>query len=165
VLQAHDGRARFASQFFVSGPPVRHTRFMGARDERVVQAAGGVIVRQTLRGKIQVLLVHRSHREDWTFPKGKLESGESHERCALREVEEETGLRCKLGVELPPSSYINGKGRPKVVRYWIMDPGNDRAEPRNEVDAVRWASLEEAATILTYPRDHKILTAFAAAVG
>jgi 8-oxo-dGTP pyrophosphatase MutT (NUDIX family) len=142
-----------------------HTGLMGARDERVVQAAGGVIVRQTLRGKIQVLLVHRSHREDWTFPKGKLESGESHERCALREVEEETGLRCKLGVELPPSSYINGKGRLKVVRYWIMDPGNDRAEPRNEVDAVRWASLEEAATLLTYSRDREILTAFAAAVG
>jgi 8-oxo-dGTP diphosphatase len=140
-----------------------HTRFMGARVERVVQAAGGVIVRQTLRGRIQVLLVHRSHREDWTFPKGKLESGESHERCALREVEEETGLRCTLGVELPPSSYINGKGRPKVVRYWIMDPGNDRAEPRNEVDAVRWASLEEAANLLTYPRDREILTAFAAA--
>jgi 8-oxo-dGTP pyrophosphatase MutT (NUDIX family) len=141
-----------------------HTGLMGARDERVVQAAGGGIVRQTLRGKIQVLLVHRSHREDWTFPKGKLESGESHERCALREVEVETGLRCRLGVELPPSSYINGKGRPKVVRYWIMDPGNDRAEPRNEVDAVRWASLEEAATLLTYPRDREILTAFAAAV-
>jgi 8-oxo-dGTP diphosphatase len=138
---------------------------MGARDERVVQAAGGVIVRQTLRGKIQVLLVHRSHREDWTFPKGKLEAGESHERCALREVEEETGLRCTFGAELPPSSYTNGKGRPKVVRYWIMDPGNGRAEPRNEVDAVRWASLEEAATLLTYPRDRKILTAFAAAVG
>jgi 8-oxo-dGTP diphosphatase len=138
---------------------------MGARDERVVQAAGGVIVRETPRGEMRVLLVHRSHREDWTFPKGKLESGESHERCALREVEEETGLRCKLGVELPPSSYINGKGRLKVVRYWIMDPGNDRAEPRNEVDAVRWASLEEAATLLTYPRDRKILTALCGAVG
>jgi 8-oxo-dGTP diphosphatase len=141
-----------------------HTGLMGARDERVVQAAGGVIVRQTLRGKIQVLLVHRSHREDWTFPKGKLEAGESHERCALREVEEETSLRCKLGVELPATSYINGKGRPKIVRYWIMDPGNGRAESRNEVDAIRWVSLEEAATLLTYPRDREILTAFAAAV-
>jgi 8-oxo-dGTP pyrophosphatase MutT (NUDIX family) len=137
---------------------------MGARDERVVQAAGGVIVRQTLRGKIQVLFVHWSHREDWTFPKGKLESSESHERCALREAEEETALRCSLGVELPPSSYVNGKGRPKVVRYWIMDPGNGRAEPRNEMDAIRWASLEEAATLLTNPRDREILTAFAAAV-
>jgi len=140
-----------------------HTGSMGARDDRVVHAAGGVIVRQTPRGKIQVLLVHRSHREDWTFPKGKLEAGESHERCALREVEEETGLHCKLGAELPTSSYINGNGRPKIVRYWIMDPGNRRAEPRNEVDVVRWVSLEEAATLLTYQRDREILTAFATA--
>jgi len=140
-----------------------HAWYMGARNERVVQAAGGVILRRTPRGEVQVLLVHRSHREDWTYPKGKLEAGESHERCALREVEEETGLRCKLGAELPASSYINGNGRPKIVRYWIMDPGNRRAGPRNEVDAVRWASLEEAATLLTYPRDREILTAFATA--
>jgi 8-oxo-dGTP diphosphatase len=138
---------------------------MGARDERTVQAAGGVIVRQTPRGEIRVLLVHRPHREDWTFPKGKLEAGESHERCALREVEEETSLRCRLGAELPTSSYINGNGRPKIVRYWIMDPGNRRAEPRNEVDAVRWVSLEDAASLLTYQRDREILTAFATAVG
>jgi 8-oxo-dGTP diphosphatase len=138
---------------------------MGARNERVVQAAGGLIVRETPRGEIQVLLVHRPHREDWTFPKGKLEAGESHERGAIREVEEETGLRCRLGVELPPSSYINGKGRLKVVRYWIMEPRSGRAEPRNEVDAIRWASVEEAAILLTYPRDRKVLTALCAAVG
>jgi len=136
---------------------------MGGKNDRIVQAAGGVIVRQTSRGDMQVLLVHRPHRRDWTFPKGKLESGESHEQCALREVEEETGLRCKLGAELPPSSYINGNGRPKVVRYWIMDPGSGRAEPRNEVDAVRWVSLDEAAVLLTYPRDREILTALGAA--
>lgn len=138
---------------------------MGTKNERVVRAAGGVIVRHTPRGEMQVLLVHRPHREDWTFPKGKLEAGESHQHCALREVKEETGLRCTLGVELPPVSYINGKGRLKVARYWIMDPGNGRAEPRNEVDAVRWVSVEEAVALLTYPRDRKILTALWAAVG
>jgi len=141
-----------------------HTGRMGARDERVVQAAGGVVLRHPPRGEMRVLLIHRPHREDWTFPKGKLEAGESHERCALREVEEETGLRCRLGVELPQSSYINGKGRLKVVRYWIMEPENGRAEPRNEVDAIRWASIEEAASLLTYPRDRKILTALCAVV-
>lgn len=139
-----------------------HTGRMDAKGDRVVQAAGGVIVVPTPRGGRRVLLVHRAHREDWTFPKGKLEAGESHESCALREVEEETGLRCTLGVELPPSEYINGQGRLKVVRYWIMDPGNGRAEPRNEVDAIRWVSLEDAAALLTYPRDREILAAAAA---
>ena len=143
---------------------MRHARDMGAKDQRVVEAAGGIVVRHTPRGEMRVLLVHRPHREDWTFPKGKLEAGESHERCALREVEEETGLRCKLGTELPSTSYINGKSRLKVVRYWIMDPGNGRAEPRNEVDAIRWVSVEEAAALLTYPRDRKILTALCVVV-
>ena len=142
-----------------------HARDMGAKDQRVVQAAGGLVVRHTSRGEMQILLVHRPQREDWTFPKGKLEAGESHERCALREVEEETGLRCKLGAELPAISYINGKSRLKVVRYWIMDPGSSRTQPRNEVDEVRWASIEEAASLLTYPRDRKLLTALCAVVG
>lgn len=144
---------------------MRHARDMGAKDQRAVQAAGGLVVRHTSRGEMQVLLVHRPHREDWTFPKGKLEAGESHERCALREVEEETGLRCKLGAELPATSYINGKSRLKMVRYWIMDPGNRRAQPRNEVDEIRWASIEEAASLLTYPRDRQLLTALCAVVG
>jgi 8-oxo-dGTP diphosphatase len=144
---------------------MRHAGDMAKRHERAVQAAGGVIVRHTPRGEMRVLLVHRPHREDWTFPKGKLEAGESHEGCALREVEEETGLRCKLVTRLPSSSYVNGKGRLKVVRYWIMDPGSRRAEPRNEVDAIRWASVEEAAALLTYPRDKKVLTALCSVVG
>ena len=123
---------------------MRHTGSM--KDERVVQAAGGVIVRHTSRGEMRVLLVHRPHREDWTFPKGKLEAGESHEHCALREVEEETGLRCKLGPELAASSYINGKGRPKVVRYWDMRVlGSRPFEANDEIDQVVLVSESEEA--------------------
>ena len=65
-----------------------------------VEAAGGVVVRDG-----QVLLVHRPRYDDWTLPKGKLDAGESFEDAALREVEEETGLRCRLVRELPPVEY------------------------------------------------------------
>ncbi|HEV8531439.1 MAG TPA: NUDIX hydrolase [Methylomirabilota bacterium] len=126
----------------------------------VVHAAGGVISRQGERGDIEVLLIHRPRREDWTFPKGKLEVGETHEACALREVEEETGLRCVLGREFATTSHEDGKGRLKIVRYWMMDPAGGVAEPRNEVDGVRWASFEEAASLLTYSRDRELLAAF-----
>src|ERR1700682_3087448 len=114
----------------------------------VVHAAGGVISRQSERGDHEVLLIHRPRRQDWTFPQGKLEAGETHETCALREVEEETGLRCVLGRELATTSHRDGKGRLKIVRYWMMDPGGGTAEPRNEVDAVRWVCLGDAANLL-----------------
>ena len=135
-----------------------HTDGMSSRG--VVHAAGGVISRQSKRGHFEVLLIHRPRRQDWTFPKGKLEAGETHEACALREVEEETALRCALGRELATTSHRDGKGRLKIVRYWMMDPGDGVAEPCNEVDAVRWISLEGAGQLLTYPRDRELLSAF-----
>ena len=130
-----------------------------------VQAAGGIVSRRNPRGVVEVLLVHRPTHRDWTFPKGKLEPGETHEACALREVEEETGLRCALGPELPGTSYVDGKGRPKVVRYWLMRPPAGAAGPRNEVDAVRWAPVAEAAAALTYAPDRALLDAVAARLG
>jgi len=127
----------------------------------VVRAAGGVITRQNERGETEVLLVHRPEYQDWTFPKGKVEACESDEACALREVEEETGLRCRLGRELPRTSYTDHKGRRKVVRYWAMESLGGVAEPRNEIDAVRWLTLATAPPTLTYKRDRTLLKALA----
>ncbi len=128
----------------------------------VVRAAGGVISRRTAQGEVEVLLIHRREQRDWSFPKGKLEPGETDQLCALREVEEETGLRCALTSELPPVSYHDRRGRAKVVRYWTMTVIKGEARPRNEVDAVRWLGIEAAESLLTYPRDRELLSAFAA---
>jgi 8-oxo-dGTP diphosphatase len=125
-----------------------------------VRAAGGVIVRQTAQGETEVLLIHRPHRDDWTFPKGKVESSETDEACAVREVEEETGLRCALGPELPTTSHTDHKGRLKVVRYWLMHPIGGEAAPHNEVDAVRWVAVLQARQALTYERDRTLLEAY-----
>jgi len=121
-----------------------------------VRAAGGVVVRGAGDGE-QVLLVHRPKYDDWTFPKGKCEPGESDEACALREVEEETGLVCGLEDELEPTAYTDGQGRPKRVRYWRMRPVEGRVTYRHEVDEARWVTAAEAEALLTYERDLVVL--------
>jgi 8-oxo-dGTP pyrophosphatase MutT (NUDIX family) len=123
-----------------------------------VRAAGGVVIRQGNDGT-EVLLVHRPKYDDWAFPKGKALSGESDEECALREVEEETGLRCALDRELPGTSYEDSHGRPKVVRYWLMRPLEGAFEPHEEVDDVRWLPPAAAADSLSYERDREVLRA------
>ena len=104
-----------------------------------------------------MLVVHRPRYDDWTFPKGKLEPGESDEECALREVEEETGLRCALEQELDTTEYTDGRGRPKRVRYWRMGVVDGELRFDHEVDAARWASPADAGALLTYGRDVSLL--------
>jgi 8-oxo-dGTP diphosphatase len=122
-----------------------------------IQAAGGVVLRD---GRIAV--VHRPKYDDWSLPKGKLDPGETWEQAALREVEEETGLRCSLGRELEPVHYTH-KGRPKRVRYWEMTlDGEDDFTPNDEVDELRWLIPGEARELLSYDRDRELVDQVAA---
>jgi 8-oxo-dGTP diphosphatase len=112
----------------------------------------------------EVLLVHRPRYDDWTFPKGKLLEGEAEDRAALREVLEETGLRCRLGSLLGSERYRDRHGRIKVVRYWLMTPIDGAFRPSSEVDRSEWLPAEEARSRLTYPRDRELLSALDRAV-
>jgi 8-oxo-dGTP diphosphatase len=125
-----------------------------------VRASGGVPTRQGEHG-LEVLVVHRPRYDDWTFPKGKREPGETDEECALREVEEETGLRCALEEELPSTSYVDGKGRPKLVRYWRLRVVGGELRFVHEADNARWLTPAVAAPVLTYERDLEVLGAVA----
>jgi 8-oxo-dGTP pyrophosphatase MutT (NUDIX family) len=118
----------------------------------LIEAAGGVVVRDG-----QVALVHRPRYDDWTLPKGKLDRGESFEEAAVREVEEETGLRARLVRELSSATYRVG-GRPKVVRYWLMEVEDDAPfVPNDETDELRWVSPDEAQRLLSYEHDRELV--------
>ena len=124
----------------------------------LVRAAGGIPVRETEDG-LRVLVIHRPQYDDWSFPKGKCEPGESDEACAVREVEEETGLVCSLEEELPATSYTDSKGRPKRVRYWRLRVVVGELRFVHEADDARWLSVADAESLLTYERDLVVLRA------
>jgi 8-oxo-dGTP diphosphatase len=127
-----------------------------------VRAAGGIVSRR-VDDRIEVLLVHRPAYDDWTLPKGKAAPGESDEACALREVEEETGLRCSIVGEVGVTRYDDPRGRSKVVRYFAMEPAGGTLLLEHEVDDARWVELDGASGQLTYERDRELLSDFARA--
>jgi 8-oxo-dGTP diphosphatase len=125
----------------------------------VVRAAGGIVLRDSPNGAREVLLVHRPKYDDWSLPKGKADPCETDSETALREVEEETGIRCALGPEVGGTRYRDAEGRPKVVRYWLMWPVVAAPEfvPNREVDEVRWYEVDDARRILSYAHDRELL--------
>jgi 8-oxo-dGTP pyrophosphatase MutT (NUDIX family) len=128
----------------------------------VVQAAGGLVVHRR-DGFLEVVVVHRPAQHDWSFPKGKLEAGETFEMAALREVREETGMACRLLRFIGHTEYVDRKGRPKAVAYWIMAAEDGTFTPNAEVDELRWLGLEDASRLLSFPRDRELIAVLMAA--
>jgi 8-oxo-dGTP diphosphatase len=135
----------------------------GSGDEPI-RAAGGIVWRQTPDGR-EIVLVHRPAYDDWSLPKGKADEGEADEQTALREVEEETGLICRLGPELPTTHYHDRHDRPKVVRYWAMTPVGGNLGGHHEVDQAEWVPSDQARDRISYPRDREVIDALEALVG
>jgi 8-oxo-dGTP diphosphatase len=136
------------------------SRAAGASSTKLVRAAGGLVWRDGPDG-VEVVLVHRPAYDDWSFPKGKLNHGESELDAALREVEEEIGVRGEVGSEIGSITYVDGRGRPKTVRYWEMRVADgDVLAAANEVDDARWVPLEKASVMLTYDHDRRLLDRF-----
>jgi 8-oxo-dGTP pyrophosphatase MutT (NUDIX family) len=125
--------------------------------KRETEAAGGVVI----DGEGRVLLVHRPRYDDWSLPKGHVDPGETFEQAALREVLEETGLRCAMHEELPASRYAV-RGRAKVVRWWRMTVLEEMGGPDDEVDELRWLAPDAAIALLDYAHDHALVRVIAA---
>ena len=122
-----------------------------------VRAAGAVVWRRAPEGP-EALLIYRPRYRDWSFPKGKLKRGESDEEAALRELEEEVGIRAALGPELEGTRYRDAKGRMKMVRYWAIElPEGAEPFPGDGVTDCRWVPLDDAVEMLTWERDRTVL--------
>src|SRR6185437_1176832 len=127
----------------------------------VIHAAGAVLWRARAGG-IETVLVHRPRYDDWSFPKGKSMPGEHVLLTAVREVEEETGVRAALGRRLATQTYPV-EGQPKQVEYWAARPVSaEPFAPGDEVDDLAWLPLPAARERLSYPRDVSLLDSFTA---
>ena len=136
-------------------PPV------GGPEAGLLRASGGVVWRRGPAG-VEVVLVHRPRYDDWSLPKGKVDPGETDEDAAVREVEEEASVRCRLGAELTSVSYTDRTQRPKTVRYWAMTVESGTVAGANEIDAAEWVPLSGVRDRMSYPRDHPVIDAFEA---
>ncbi|MEM9564831.1 MAG: polyphosphate kinase 1 [Actinomycetota bacterium] len=145
-------------------PPARTPATAGATGDEgeaaaarsgIVRAAGCLVYRQGSEGP-EVLVVHRPRYDDWDFPKGKREPGESDLECAIRETEEESGQRGEVIEELPADRYLV-EGREKVVRWWLLRWTGGTFESNDEVDVMAWLSPADAAARLSYPHARRLL--------
>jgi 8-oxo-dGTP diphosphatase len=131
----------------------------------VVVAAGAVCWR-IAKGKVRVLLVHREARADVSLPKGKLDPGETPPQTAVREIEEETGIRVALGAPLGTIGYPLGGGREKLVYYWAAEVTEEALAastftPNREIAALEWLPIDKARKAVSYDRDRDVLDRFA----
>ncbi|MEI2700264.1 MAG: NUDIX domain-containing protein [Microthrixaceae bacterium] len=112
-------------------------------------------------GRREFVVVHRPRYDDWSLPKGKAHRDESDRDTALREVAEETGLRCELGDELPSVRYVTPRGEDKRVRWWAMTVAGDAGfVAGDEVDEIRWVDRSEFVELGANPSDISVVEAF-----
>ncbi|WP_284980291.1 NUDIX hydrolase [Arthrobacter sp. fls2-241-R2A-200] len=121
--------------------------------EPIAVVAAGAIPWRIVNGHLEVLLIHRPRYDDFSWPKGKLDAGETVPECAVREVREEIGLQAGLGIPLPPIHYHVNAGL-KVVHYWAVKVNGAPLRPDGkEVDSVMWCTPDRAAKYLSNPTD------------
>lgn len=115
----------------------------------MVEKAGTVLV--DLKNK-KVGLVYRTRPQDYSFPKGHVENGETAEECALRETEEETGRKAKIIFQLPNLTYQSkSEGEIIVYMFFAEDLGSSETEFDESLkENLVWVDFEKVNDTLTY---------------
>jgi 8-oxo-dGTP pyrophosphatase MutT (NUDIX family) len=125
--------------------------------------AAGALCWREVDGQLLIAIIHRKRYGDWSWPKGKVDAGESLPQAAVREIREETGYKVKLGVHLGKQSYMLQNGAAKEVHYWAAKVtekalAKSTFKPDEEVEKVEWKTPAELEQLLTYPQDREFLT-------
>lgn len=149
----------------------RSVEEIGASPRRHAVEAAGALVWRERKGALEVQLIHRPRYGDWSWPKGKVDPGETLRECAVREVAEETGHDVVLGIPLPMLRYRTPDHRFKRVHYWAARRTDTLDEPAvrarkpaspvdpEEIDDVTWVPVDRARSLLSRKLDRKPLDA------
>jgi 8-oxo-dGTP pyrophosphatase MutT (NUDIX family) len=123
---------------------------------RLVRVAGGIVWRESCAGS-RIAVVHRRKRDDWSLPKGRVDSGETWQDAVRREIAEETGCAVRLGGFAGAKLYLD-RPEPKLVLYWHARMVHEGSLPsEDEVDEVAWLSRREALARLDHESDRLLL--------
>lgn len=113
----------------------------------IVEAAGGVVEKDG-----RLLLIYRLKK--WDLPKGKLEKKEGAKKGAVREVEEETGVKVELGEKVCKTWHTYTRNKKYVLKkthwYAMGCLQDDEMAPQTEegIDDVRWMNISEVRNAL-----------------
>lgn len=124
--------------------------------------AAGALCWREVDGQLLIAIIHRKRYGDWSWPKGKVDPGESLPQAAVREIREETGLKVKLGVHLGTQKYMLQNGAAKEVHYWaarVSDKSlaESTFKPDEEVERIEWKTPKEIDDLLSYEQDKEFL--------
>jgi 8-oxo-dGTP pyrophosphatase MutT (NUDIX family) len=127
-------------------------------------SAGGVVYRRNDDGTVDVVLASRRTRRGelaWGLAKGGIETGESRQDAATREVQEETGLRAEIEADLGDTKYIyvwEDVRIRKTVHFFLMRLTGGNIDDRDdEMEEIRWFPLERALKRAAYRGEREVL--------
>ena len=123
-------------------------------------SAGGVVVRRGADSP-EVALVGRGTPMRWGLPKGGIEQGETLDMAAVREAQEETGLRVRLVAPVGDIVYwfaTRGVRHHKTVHFFLMEGvGGDLADHDWENDEAAWFPADAALAAMAFPNEAAIV--------
>ena len=135
--------------------------FPGYRLECLYESSCGAVIFHDIKGEVRYLLIKNKRSAHWGFPKGHIERGETKEQTALREVQEETGLRVKLieGFSCLSKYRIRDRVEKTVTIFTATTPSTVIHMQKEEIEDYIWLTYDRALSLLRFDNDKSILIA------
>jgi 8-oxo-dGTP diphosphatase len=117
-------------------------------NKKRIEKAGAIILHNDYPARIA--LIFRARENDWSFPKGHIEIGETPIVACIREIKEETGLNVEVITELPNNEYLHKSGEKIIVSMYLMRSKGSDFVVEHPGDRIEWVDMKEVENKLGY---------------